>query len=163
MLFHNDFGHIRVFHGKRREFLKLCYLVISLIVIFSSKFEVKDGFSFNFTSLQKCLPNDFFDFETITSCDYIQHFTLHKNLVSLTISNLKYKNHIIFYYFLLLLSGDKSLNPGSVQISAAANVNIWEPLNKKGLHFLHINTNILLPKSINYNALPIRLKKLLLG
>ena len=26
------------------------------------------------------------------------------------------------------------------------NVNIWEPLNKKGLHFLHISINSLLPK-----------------
>ena len=26
------------------------------------------------------------------------------------------------------------------------NFNIWEPLNKKGLHFLHININSLLPK-----------------
>ena len=26
------------------------------------------------------------------------------------------------------------------------NTNIWEPLNKKGLHFLHININSLLSK-----------------
>ena len=46
----------------------------------------------------------------------------------------------------MLLSGDISLNPGPVQISPAVNINIWEPLNKKGLHFLHININSLLPK-----------------
>ena len=46
----------------------------------------------------------------------------------------------------MLLSEDVSLNPGPVQISPAVNVNIWEPLNKKGLHFLHININSLLPK-----------------
>ena len=39
-----------------------------------------------------------------------------------------------------------NLKSGSVQISPAANVNIWETLNKKGLHFLHININSLLPK-----------------
>ena len=39
-----------------------------------------------------------------------------------------------------------NLKSGSVQISSAANVNIWEPLNKKGLHFLHININSLLSK-----------------
>ena len=38
----------------------------------------------------------------------------------------------------MLLSGDVSLNPRPVQISPAVNVNIWEPLNKKCLHFLHI-------------------------
>ena len=46
----------------------------------------------------------------------------------------------------MLLSGDISLNPGPVQISPAMNINIWEPLNKKGLHFLRININSLLPK-----------------
>ena len=42
--------------------------------------------------------------------------------------------------------GDVSLNPGPVQIFPAVNTNIWEPLNKKRLHFLHININSLLPK-----------------
>ena len=71
---------------------------------------------------------------------------MHQNLVCLAITNLKYKDYNNFYQFLLLLSGDVSLNPGPVQISPAVNVNIWEPLNKKGLHFLHININSLLPK-----------------
>ena len=44
------------------------------------------------------------------------------------------------------LHNARNLKSGSVQISPAANVNIWETLNKKGLHFLHINTNSLLPK-----------------
>ena len=46
----------------------------------------------------------------------------------------------------MLLSGDVSLNPGPVQITPNVNTNIWEPLNKKGLHFLHININSLLSK-----------------
>ena len=64
----------------------------------------------------------------------------------MAITNLKYKDHKNFYQFPLLLSGDVSLNPGPVQISLAVNVNIWEPLNKKCLHFLHINIDSLLPK-----------------
>ena len=82
---------------------------------------------------------------------------------SLAITNLKYKDNN-FYQFLLLLSGDISLNPGPVQIYPAVNVNIWKPLNKKSLHFLHININSLLPKIDELkNALPIRLRSLLLG
>ena len=82
---------------------------------------------------------------------------------SLAITNLKYKDNN-FYQFLLLLSGDISLNPGPVQIYPAVNVNIWKPLNKKGLHFLHININSLLPKIDELkNVLPIRLRSLLLG
>ena len=72
--------------------------------------------------------------------------TLHKNLTCLAISNLKCKDYNNFYQFLLLLSGDVSLNPGPVQTSPAVNINIWEPLYKKCLHFLHININSLLPK-----------------
>ena len=71
---------------------------------------------------------------------------MHRNLVWLTITNLKYRNYNRFYQLLLLLSGDVSLNPGPVQTSPPVNVNIWEPFNKKGLHFLHININSLLPK-----------------
>ena len=48
--------------------------------------------------------------------------------------------------FLLLLSGDVSLNPGPFQLSRAVNTIIWEPLNLKRWHFLHIDINSLLPK-----------------
>ena len=78
---------------------------------------------------------------------YIQHITLHKSLVCLAITNLKYKDFNNFYQFLLLLSGDVSLNPGPFQVSPAVNTNIWEQLNKKGLDFLHINMNSLLSKA----------------
>ena len=72
--------------------------------------------------------------------------TLYKNFVCLVITDLKYKDYNSFYQSLMLLLGDVSLNPGLVQISPAVNVNIWELFNKKGLHFLHVNINSLLPK-----------------
>ena len=56
----------RVFNRKQRKHLKLCYLAIFLIVILLLKFQIKDGFPFNFTSLQKCSTNEFFNLETIT-------------------------------------------------------------------------------------------------
>ena len=65
----------------------------------------------------------------MTSCHYNQHIALYKNLVCLAITDLKYKDYNNFHQFLLLLSGDVSLNLGPVQISPAVNVNIWEPLN----------------------------------
>ena len=46
---------------------------------------------------------------------------MHKALVCLAITNLKYKDYNNFHQFLLLLSGDVSLNPGPVQISPAVN------------------------------------------
>ena len=72
---------------------------------------------------------------------------MHQNLVCLAITKPKYKDYNNFYQFLLPLSGDVSLNPGPVQISLAVNINIWEPFNKNGLHFVHININSLLPKT----------------
>ena len=131
---------------KQRDHLKLSYLAIFLIVILLLKFKIEDGFPFSFTSLQKCSTNEFFNVETITSHHYVQHITLHQNLVYLAITNLKYKDYNNFYQFVLLLSGDVSLNPGPLQISPTVNFNIWEPLNKKGLHFLRINISSLLPK-----------------
>ena len=49
----------RDFNRKRRDQLKLCYLAIFLIVILLLKFQIKDGFPLNFTSLQKCLTYQF--------------------------------------------------------------------------------------------------------
>ena len=115
-------------------------------MIFPLKFQIKDEFAFNFTSLQKCSTNDFFSLETISSCHYIQHIALHKSFVCVAVTNLKHKDYNNSYQFLLLLSGDVSLNPGLFQISPALKTNIWKLLNKKGLHFLHININSLLPK-----------------
>ena len=71
---------------------------------------------------------------------------MHRTLVCLAITNLKYRNYNRFYQFPLLLSGDVSLNPGPVQTSPPGNGNIWEPFNKKVLHFFHIKINSLLPK-----------------
>ena len=93
----------RVFNRKRRKYLKLCYLAMFLIVIFLLKVQIKDGLPSNFTSLQKCSTNEFFNLETITSCHHIHHIILHRNLVCLAFTNLKYRNYNRFYQFLLLL------------------------------------------------------------
>ena len=152
----------RIFNRKRRKYLKLCYLAMFLIVIFLLKLQIKKWLPSNFTSLQKCSTNEFFNLETITSCHYIQHIILQRNLVCLAIT-LKYRNYNSFYQFLLLLSGDVSLNPGLVQISSPVNVNIWEPFNKKGLHFLHININSLLPKIDELKCITNKTKAAIIG
>ena len=63
----------------------------------------------------------------------------------------------------MLLSRDVCLNPGPVQISPAVNVNIWEPLNKKGLHFLHIHINSLLPKIGELKCIANKTKAAIIG
>ena len=88
---------------------------------------------------------------------------LHRNLVCLAITNLKFRNYNSFYQFLLLLSGNVSLNPGPVQISPPVNINIREPFNKKGLHFLHININSLLPKIDELKCIANKTKATIIG
>ena len=114
----------RVFNRKQREYLKICYFPIFLIVIFLLKFHIKDGFSFNFISLQKRLTNEFLNLETIKSYYVIQHVTLHENLVCLAIIQILYTNINNFYQFFLVLSRDVTPNPGPVQISSAVILNI---------------------------------------
>ena len=59
--------------------------------------------------------------------------------------------------------GRLSLNPGPIQISPAVNVNIWEPLNKKALPFIHINTNSLLPKIDELKCITNKTKTAIIG
>ena len=79
----------------------LCHFSVFWFSIVSLKFQINDGFLFNFSLLQKCSKNDFFNLETLTSCRHIQHITLHKNFAFSVVSNLKYKNYINFYNLLL--------------------------------------------------------------
>ena len=114
----------RVFNRKHKEYLKIYYVPIFLIVIFLLKLHIKDGFSFNFISLQKRLTNEFLNLETIKSYYVIQHVTLHENLVCLAIIQILYTNINNFYQFFLVLSRDVTPNPGPVQISPAVILNI---------------------------------------
>ena len=47
---------------------------------------------------------------------------------------------------LLLLSGDISLNPGPVHQDTPQCLNEWNVFKNRGLHFIHLNINSLLPK-----------------
>ena len=78
-------------------------------------------------------------------------------------TNLKYKNYTNSYKFFLLLSGDVSLNAGPIQRSSDINSTIWEPLNKKGLHFLRININSLLLKKDEIKCIANKTKAAIIG
>ena len=59
---------------------------------------------------------------------------------------MKYKSNPLFFKYILLLSGNISLNPGPSQIESQLNNEDFLPFLKRGLHFLHLNINSLLPK-----------------
>ena len=47
---------------------------------------------------------------------------------------------------LLLLSGDISLNPGHPHNNQLQSQSEWSVFNSRGLYFIHLNVNSLLPK-----------------
>ena len=69
------------------------------------------------------------------------------NYCHFALNNLSFKRKksLKFYQFLILVSGDISLNPGPNQDLHDIE-NKFEPFRKRGLHFLHINVNSLLSK-----------------
>ena len=72
---------------------------------------------------------------------------MHMNYCHFALNNLSFKRKksLKFYQFLILLSGDISLNPGPNQDLHDIE-DKFEPFRKRGLHFLHINVNSLLSK-----------------
>ena len=67
------------------------------------------------------------------------------NFILFTIYHSKCKNQAKYFTSILLLFGDISLNPGPPHNSQIDSLS-WNVFNKKGLHFLHINVNSILPK-----------------
>ena len=148
----------RAFKRKQRDNLKLSYLATFLIVILLLKFKIEDGFPFSFTSFNKWV----FQLRNYNIASLCSTYNIASKF-SLAITNLKYKDYNNFYQFVLLLSGDLSLNPGPVQISPTVNFNIWESLNKKGLHFLHVNISSLLPKIDELKCIANKTKAAIIG
>ena len=50
------------------------------------------------------------------------------------------------FHLLILLSGDISLNPGPTHQHKLHCLNEWKISKSRGLHFIHLNINSLLPK-----------------
>ena len=55
-----------------------------------------------------------------------------------------HKNNFLYLKLILLLSGDISLNPRPIQNNHIKEN--WETFRNRGLHFIHLNINSLLPK-----------------
>ena len=63
-----------------------------------------------------------------------------------SVSKLEYRNLNSYFHLLILLSGDISLNPGSNHQHTLQCLNEWNIFKSRGLHFIHLNINSLLPK-----------------
>ena len=81
----------------------------------------------------------------------------------MAVANPKYKNYTNFYKFVLFLSGDISLNPGSIERTPDIGSTIWELLNNKSLYFLLININSLLSKKDEIRCIASKTKATIIG
>ena len=97
-------------------------------------------------AIRSCSKHEFFTFNYIdTRENNIQSLEIQLTINHFSISNLKYKNLNSFSQ-LLLLSGDISLNRGPVHQGSLQCSNEWNVFKNRGLHFIHLNINSLLPK-----------------
>ena len=76
----------------------------------------------------------FFSVEVLDLCNRLHDSYHHYQDYFIAISVLKYQNYSKFYKMLLLLSGDINFPV------------FWKPFENKGLHFLHLNIDSILPK-----------------
>ena len=67
------------------------------------------------------------------------------NFILFKIYDSKCKNQSKYFTFILLLSGDISLNPEPPHNSEIDGLS-WNVFDKKGLQFLHVNVNSILPE-----------------
>ena len=82
----------------------------------------------------------------------------------LALSKSKLQNYSLFFRFILLLSGDINLNPGPP--AAAPNhidTETWSNFKQRGLHFIHLNINSLLPKIDELRQIAIETNAAIIG
>lgn len=135
---------LQLHHPQRQKILCLVIMIICILKCFCNKTKVFiytidiffiKGFSgnnnFNQKSknieLKNCSNIEYFTVESTNIGNSFQTFFLQNNLRILSISNLKYRNHYLFFKFLILLSGDVNINPGPVhRAQGIDNSNEWE-------------------------------------
>ena len=84
--------------------------------------------------------------ELIIKFESLYTSQFHSQSVFLSVSQLLYRNSNSYYRLLLLLSGDISFNPGPFHNLQPLDHDEWNIFKHRGLHFLHLNINSLLPK-----------------
>ena len=95
----------------------------------------------NFRQLKLMSDAEFFTVEIIQVINKINLTEFDFNTIIVSIHMQKVTYQVPLLKLLLLLSWDIELNPGPPQVC-----NIWTPFTKKGLHFIHLNINSVLPK-----------------
>ena len=90
--------------------------------------------------------SEIFTNESIDACNLLRTCHLHNTFVFFALLTFKCRSKGSFFNLLRLLSGDISLNPGPSYTNQTSDNNEWDVFKARGLHFIHININSLLPK-----------------
>ena len=96
--------------------------------------------------MRTCTRPEFFASEFMNLCDDFQFSVTRMNGAFHCVSKLQYRNLNSHFDLLILLSGDISINPGHNHPHKLQCLNEWNLFKSRGLHFIHLNINSLLPK-----------------
>ena len=99
-----------------------------------------------FNKVRVCTRSEFFASEFMNICDDFEFSVTRMNSAFYSVFKLEYRNLNSYFHLLILLSGDISLNPGSNHQHKLQCLNEWNIFKSRGLHFIHLNINSLLPK-----------------
>ena len=99
-----------------------------------------------FNKARSCSRSDFFRSKFKNICDNFQFSLTRMNSTFYSVSKLKYRNLNSFFNLLILLSGDISLNPRPNHQHKLQYLNKWNIFKSRGLHFIYLDINSLLPK-----------------
>ena len=100
-----------------------------------------------FNDVRTCTRSEFFAFEFMNLCDDLQFLVTRMNSTFYSVSRHKYRNLNSYFHLLILLSGNISLKPGPDHQHKLQCLNEWNIFKSRGLHFIHLNINSLLPKT----------------
>ena len=144
LLFSASFLFLKIWFSKSGNItLRLSLFLIVYLLLFLHK-HIKT--SDHQETIRSCSRYKFFTSDFIDTCEDIQSLITQLTINHYSISKLKYLNLNSFFHLLLLLSGDISLNLGSVHQDTLQCSNEWNVFKDRGLHFIHLNMNSLLPK-----------------
>ena len=99
-----------------------------------------------FNDVRTCTRSEVLAFEFMNMCDDFEFLATRMNSTFYSVSKLKYRNLNSYVHLLIILSGDISLNPGPTHQHKLQCLNEWNIFKSRGLHFIHLNINSLLPK-----------------
>ena len=149
---------------KKRNMLLILTCFILQIAVVSVVVRDSDNVICGESQLECCSKSAFFLNESIAICNKITAKNLDTDLKFYMLSNLilNDKKQWKVLRFLLILSGDISLNPGP-PIDLTASNESWKVFSKRGFHMVHVNINSLFPKIDEIRAIADTTKASVIG